>query len=46
MSEKLVKRSDKIAFMNVGTSEAPDYQRMRKFTEISTSKNPVEYSRR
>lgn len=46
MSEKLVKRSDKIAFMNVGTAEAPDYQRMRKFTEISTSKNPVEYSRR
>ena len=46
MSEKLVKRSDKVAFMNVGTTDEPDYQRMRKFTEISTSKNPVEYSRR
>jgi len=45
MSEKLVKRSDKIAFMNVGTSEAPEFQRMRKFTEISTSKNAKEYSR-
>lgn len=38
MSEKIVKRSDKIAFMDVGTSEAEDFQRMRKFTEISTSK--------
>ena len=46
MSEKLVKRSDKVAFMNVGTADAPDFQRMRKFTDISTSKNPVEYSRR
>ena len=46
MSEKLVKRSDKVAFMNVGTVEAPEFQRMRKFTDISTSKNPVEYSRR
>lgn len=45
MSEKLVKRSDKIAFMNVGTEEAPDFQRMRKFTEISTSKNAKEYNR-
>lgn len=45
MSEKLVKRSDKVAFMNVGTAEAPDFQRMRKFTEISTSKNPIEYNR-
>ena len=45
MSEKIVKRSDKIAFMDVGTSGAEDFQRMRKFTEISTSKNPKEYSR-
>lgn len=45
MSEKLVKRSDKIAFMNVGTSAEPNFQRMRKFTDISTSKNAVEYSR-
>lgn len=44
-TEKMVKRSDKVAFLNVGTSEAKDFQRMRKFTEISTSKNPTEYSR-
>lgn len=43
--EKIVKRSDKVAFMNTGTSELPTYERMRKFTEISTSKNPTEYSR-
>ncbi len=43
--EKLVKRSDKISFMNVGTAEAPNFVRMRKFTDISTSKNPVEYNR-
>ena len=42
---KLVKRSDKIAFMNTGTEEEPVWTRMTKFTEISTSKNPTEYSR-
>ena len=45
MSEKIVKRSDKVAFLNVGTSANKNFQRMRKFTEISTSKNPKEYSR-
>ncbi len=45
-TEKLVKRSDKVAFLNVGTSENKNFQRMRKFTEISTSKNSTEYSRR
>ena len=45
MSEKIVKRSDKVAFMNTGTTEAPVYTRMRKFTEMSNSKNPKEYSR-
>lgn len=44
-SEKLVKRSEKIAFMNTGTPEAPIFTRMTKFTEISNSKNPQEYSR-
>lgn len=43
--EKLVKRSDKVAFMNVSKSNVPDFQRMRKFTDISTSKNSVEYNR-
>ncbi len=42
--EKLVKRSDKIAFMNVGV-DTEDFQRMRKFTDISTSKNYKEYNR-
>lgn len=45
-TEKIVKRSDKVAFLNVGTSENKNFQRMRKFTEISTSKNSTEYSRR
>ncbi len=45
-TERLVKRSDKVAFLNVGTTENKNFQRMRKFTEISTSKNPTEYSRR
>lgn len=44
-TEQLVKRSGKVAFMNVGTSEEPKYQRMTKFTEMSQSKNAVEYSR-
>lgn len=43
--ERLVKRSDKVAFMNVSTNATPDFQRMRKFTDISTSKNSVEYNR-
>lgn len=43
--EKIVKRSDKVAFMNTGTTEEPVYTRMRKFTDISTSKNPTEYTR-
>ena len=33
--EKLVKRSDKLAFLNTGTAEEPKYERMRKFTELS-----------
>lgn len=45
LEEKLVKRSDKVAFLDVGTAEAPDFQRMRKFTDISTSKNSKEYNR-
>ena len=43
--EKIVKRSDKVAYMNVGTDEAPDFQRMRKFTDMSNSANPKEYNR-
>lgn len=43
--EKLVKRSGKVAFMDVSTTQIPNFLRMRKFTEISKSKNPTEYSR-
>lgn len=43
--EKLVKRSGKVAFMDVSTTSIPSFLRMRKFTEISKSKNPTEYSR-
>lgn len=42
---KLVKRSRKVAFMNVSTTAIPNFLRMTKFTEISKSKNPQEYSR-
>lgn len=43
--EKLVKRSGKVAFMDISTTQIPNFLRMRKFTEISKSKNPTEYSR-
>lgn len=42
----LIKRSDKKAFYGIPeTDGAVAYTRMRYFTEMSTSKNPVEYSR-
>ena len=44
-TEKLVKRSGKVAYMDVGTTGTSSFQRMRKFTEISKYKNPTEYSR-
>lgn len=44
-TETLVKRSGKVAFMDVGESGTPSFVRMRKFTEISKSKNATEYSR-
>lgn len=45
-NEKLVKRSEKVAFYGVkGTGETYVYHRMQGFTDMSTSKNPIEYSR-
>lgn len=44
-TEQLVKRSRKVAFMDVSTTSIPNFLRMKKFTEISKSKNPTEYSR-
>lgn len=43
--EQLVKRSRKVAFMNVSITAIANFLRMTKFTEISKSKNPTEYSR-
>lgn len=46
MEGTLVKRSDKVAFMGVlGEGGMYTYHRMKGFTEMSTSKNPIEYSR-
>lgn len=42
---KLVTRNKKVAFMNVSTTTIANFLRMTKFTEISKSKNPTEYSR-
>ena len=42
--EELVKRNGKVAFMDISTTSIANFQRMRKFTEISKSKNATEYS--
>lgn len=42
----LVKRSDKKAFIGVTKNTTTTFHRMKGFTQISTSKNPVEYSRK
>lgn len=44
--QKIVKRSDKLAFFGVeGTNHTITYYRMRGFNEITTQKGPIEYSR-
>ena len=43
--EELVKRNGKVAYMDISTTSIANFQRMRKFTEISKSKNATEYSR-
>lgn len=42
---KIVKRSDKVAFYAVNSEDDAKFHRMKGFTEISLSKNPKEYSR-
>ena len=42
----MIKRSEKLAFMEVGTGENRVYKRMTGFTEFSLSQNPKEYSRK
>lgn len=39
-----VKRSAKLAFYGVTSGETTTYRRMKGFTELSVSKNPIEYS--
>lgn len=47
ISGNLMKRSDKVAFYGIKAAEGDTYtyHRMQGFTDISTSKNPIEYSR-
>lgn len=46
-AEKLVLRANRKMFMGVvGTGSTVTYTRMRGFTTLSESKNPVEYSRK
>lgn len=42
---RIVGRHQRVAFMNVGESGSPNYQRMTGFTQLTNSKNPKEYSR-
>ncbi len=45
MNETLIKRSDKVSFMEVMDGETSTIQRMIGFTAMSNSKNPKEYTR-
>ena len=42
---KMVQRHQRLAFMNTGTAEAPEFARMTKFTSMTNNKNPKEYAR-
>ncbi len=42
----MIKRSERLAFMEVGSGDEALYARMTGFTELSVSKNPKEYSRK
>ena len=41
----IVKRNEKVAFFGIETDGITTYHRMTNFTELTTSKNPKEYSR-
>ena len=45
-NRKLVKRSDKVSFLGCLKDGSEKFNRMRGFTTLSGSKNPIEYSRR
>lgn len=42
---KMVQRHQRLAFMNTGTTDAPVFTRMKKFTSMTNNKNPKEYAR-
>jgi hypothetical protein len=42
---KIIKRSDKVAFYGIKSGENVTYKRMTGFTDMSISKNPKEYTR-
>ena len=46
MSNKIKKRSDKIAFYGVTENNVTTYYRMKGFTDFTVNKNPAEYSRK
>lgn len=45
MARRLVKRSDKVAFLGCVATGSEVFNRMRGFSSLSGSKNPMEYSR-
>lgn len=45
-TQKMVKRCQRVAFMNTDTTgQTPKYDRMTKFSSLTSSKGPKEYSR-
>ena len=42
---KLIKRSKRVSFLNVGTTAEPKFIRMQGFSSMSESKSAKEYSR-
>ena len=45
MAGQIIRRSQRVAFMNTGTTEVPVYTRMTGFTSLAYSKNSKEYTR-
>lgn len=43
--DSIIKRSDKLAFMEITSGNSTTLKRLRGFTELSVSKNPIEYNR-
>ncbi len=42
----MIKRNEKLAFMQVTNGDKTEYKRMTEFTELTVSKNPNEFSRK